>query len=69
MKKKNNGFKDGLLKEQVKEMINTSKKLKLIKSVCLAFESTPCEAEEHKGKKYHLIDKGMVAWKNMKLET
>lgn len=51
MKKKNNGFKDELLKKKVKEMINTSKKLNLIKSISSAFESTPCENEEHKGKK------------------
>lgn len=54
MKKKNNGFKDELLKKKVKEMINTSKKLNLIKSISSAFESTPCENEEHKGKKASL---------------
>ncbi len=55
MEKKSNGFKDMLLKKKIQKMIKTSKKMNLIKSVSSAFESTPCEKEEHRGKKSSFI--------------
>lgn len=48
---KNNYFNNFLLKKKIKKMIKFSKEKKLIKSLSSAFESTPCEKEEHKGKK------------------
>jgi len=51
MKNKGKGFKEKELKEKVKKMIEQSMKLNLIKPITDAFEKTPCEKEDHKGKK------------------
>lgn len=51
MEKKKIDFVDKSLKEKIKQIIDKSKKLNLIKPLSSAFETTPCEKEEHKGKK------------------
>lgn len=51
MDKKKTNFNDKSFKEKVKEIIDKSKKLNLIKPLSSAFENTPCTKEEHKGKK------------------
>lgn len=54
MKKENENLKNRTLQKKVKEMIEKSKKLGLIKPHTEAFKEFPVENEDHKGKKESL---------------
>ncbi len=50
MKNDKKDFRDNNLKLKIKNLIERSKSMKLIKPHTAAFEDTPTKYEEHKGK-------------------